>query len=340
MSDPMWERTQLPSGNCLGKPHIAELCSNEPEPTMISKSGRPLHEWYICVNCRTWYPDPTVAEVPGRDLTPASKHTWHLPCRGVDAAKFSVMSEPVRRENSSPAAMYDRQILIVAEDSLDPAQCLQARRKIKACPVSAASNSPGRGVRRCDLAAAELDLGGQGERKDQDRRRASRSRRTNNAVEHSAGVHPCSIHTRDWAVQPITTDLGVRPARRHDPGEQLAGGRTTTLKFGQKGPQERRTHQSPRRSADGSKRLGVAGAVDLGPVGGVSLMSPAGTQQLPLSAADPNSPSGGGGFIAVFDATTTKVENFTLMVLLRNGSSLSYPAPSAINLRAQDGTRR
>jgi hypothetical protein len=84
----------------------------------------------------------------------------------------------------------------------------------------------------------------------------------------------------------------------------------------------------------------VAGAVDLDPVGGVSLMSPAGTQQLPLSAADRNSPSGGGGFIAVFDATTTKVENFTLMVLLRNGSSLSYPAPSAINLRAQDGTRR
>jgi hypothetical protein len=42
----------------------------------------------------------------------------------------------------------------------------------------------------------------------------------------------------------------------------------------------------------------------------------------------------------VFDATTTKVENFTLMVLRRNGSSLSYPAPSEINLRAQDGTRR
>jgi hypothetical protein len=38
---------------------------------------------------------------------------------------------------------------------------------------------------------------------------------------------------------------------------------------------------------------------------------------LPLSAADPNSPSGGGGFIAAFDATMTKVENFSLMVLLR-----------------------
>jgi hypothetical protein len=54
----------------------------------------------------------------------------------------------------------------------------------------------------------------------------------------------------------------------------------------------------------------------------------------------PHSPSGRGGFIAVFDATTTNVENFTLMVLLRNGSSLTNPAPRAINLRAQDGTRR
>jgi hypothetical protein len=67
----------------------------------------------------------------------------------------------------------------------------------------------------------------------------------------------------------------------------------------------------------------VAEAVDLDPVGGVSLTSPAGTQQFPLSAADPNSPSGGRGFMVVFDATTTRVENFTLMVLLRNGSFLS-----------------
>jgi hypothetical protein len=110
----------------------------------------------------------------------------------VDAAKFSVTSEPGSTGEFESSRDVRLTVLIVAEDSLDPAQGLQARRKIKACPVSAASwvNSPGRGVRRCDLAAAELDLGGQGERKDQDRRRASRSRRTDNAVEHSAGVHP------------------------------------------------------------------------------------------------------------------------------------------------------
>jgi hypothetical protein len=83
-------------------------------------------------------------------------------------------------------------ILIVAEDSLDPAQCLQARRKLKGLPglSSELGELTGRCVRRCDLAAAELDFGEQGQRKGQDRRGASRSCRTDNAVEHSGGRTP------------------------------------------------------------------------------------------------------------------------------------------------------
>jgi hypothetical protein len=82
-------------------------------------------------------------------------------------------------------------ILIVAEYSLDPAQCLQARRKIKGLPglSSELGELTGRCVRRCDLAAAELNFGEQGQRKGRDRRGASRSCRTDNAAEHSAGVH-------------------------------------------------------------------------------------------------------------------------------------------------------
>jgi hypothetical protein len=81
-------------------------------------------------------------------------------------------------------------ILIVAEDSLDPAQCLQARRKIKGLPglSSELGELTGRCVRRCDLAAAELDFGEQGQRKGQDRRGTSCSR-TDDAVQHSADVH-------------------------------------------------------------------------------------------------------------------------------------------------------
>jgi hypothetical protein len=122
MSDPMWEHTQIPSGNCLRKPHIAELCSNESEPTVISKSGRPLHEWYICVNCRTWYPDPTVAEVPGRDLTPGLQAQL-VPC--VSSRRRCKILSHVRAgstgefESSRDVRLT---ILIVAKDSLDPVQ--------------------------------------------------------------------------------------------------------------------------------------------------------------------------------------------------------------------------
>lgn len=76
---------------------------------------------------------------------------------------------------------------------LDPAQCLRARKE-KACPVSAASwvNSPGRGVRRCDLPRGISTSASKAKRP---RERsgssgASRSCRTDDAVEHSAGVHP------------------------------------------------------------------------------------------------------------------------------------------------------
>jgi hypothetical protein len=98
-------------------------------------------------------------------------------------------------------------ILIVAEDSLDPAQCLQARRKIKGLPglSSELGELTGRCVRRCDLAAAELDFGEQGQRKGQDRRAPA----VHVLMMRSNILRTCtycSIHTSDRAAPPITNE--------------------------------------------------------------------------------------------------------------------------------------
>jgi hypothetical protein len=78
------------------------------------------------------------------------------------------------------------------------------------CPVSAARwADSAAAARRCDLAAAELELGEQAQRKGQDSLGASRSCRIDNAVEPLRAYAHCSIHTSDWAVQSITNESSL-----------------------------------------------------------------------------------------------------------------------------------
>ena len=74
---------------------------------------------------------------------------------------------------------------------------------------------------------------------------------------------------------------------------------------------------------DGARRLVLAGAAGLAAVASVSVISPAGTQQLALSP-ERETPGSGGGFIAVFDSATLTVEDLTLVVTLTDGTSQSY----------------
>jgi hypothetical protein len=110
----------------------------------------------------------------------------------VDAAKFSVTSEPDSTGEFESSRDVRLTVLIAAEDSLDPAQGLPARRKIKGLPGLSSELGELSGLRRTPLRSCRggARLGEQGQGKGQVRRGASRSCRTDNAVEHSAGVHP------------------------------------------------------------------------------------------------------------------------------------------------------
>jgi hypothetical protein len=91
----------------------------------------------------------------------------------------------------------------------------------------------------------------------------------------------------------------------------------------------------------GGKRLVLAGAANLDTVASVSVTSPGGTQQLGLSAPGNTAPGdpNGAGFIAVFDDATTDIEQLTLTVVLKNGTTQSHPNPRSINLRRANGER-
>jgi hypothetical protein len=89
---------------------------------------------------------------------------------------------------------------------------------------------------------------------------------------------------------------------------------------------------------DGARRLVLAGAANIATVASVSVVSPAGTQQLTLSP-ERETPGSGGGFIAVFDSSTITVEELTLVVILKDGTSQSYSAPRDINRRNAAGQR-
>jgi hypothetical protein len=91
----------------------------------------------------------------------------------------------------------------------------------------------------------------------------------------------------------------------------------------------------------GGRRLVLAGAANLDTVASVSVTSPGGTQQLGLSAPEetaPGNPSGG-GFIAVFDDATTDIEQLTLTVALKDGTTQSHSNPRSVNLRRANGQR-
>jgi hypothetical protein len=91
----------------------------------------------------------------------------------------------------------------------------------------------------------------------------------------------------------------------------------------------------------GGKRLVLAGAANLDTVASVSVISPGGSQQLGLSAPEetaPGNPSAG-GFIAVFDDATTDIDQLTLTVTLKNGTTQSHANPRSVNLRGANGQR-
>jgi hypothetical protein len=90
--------------------------------------------------------------------------------------------------------------------------------------------------------------------------------------------------------------------------------------------------------AGGTPRLVLSGAANITTVAGVSVVTPAGTQPLPLSP-EGTVPGSGGGFIAVWDAATTRVEDLTLVVTLATGAVQSHPAPRSLNLRSATGQR-
>jgi hypothetical protein len=89
----------------------------------------------------------------------------------------------------------------------------------------------------------------------------------------------------------------------------------------------------------GGKRLVLAGAANLETAAAVSVTSPAGTQQLALSPPEDATSGPGGGFIAVFDDATTNIDQLTLVVTLKNGTTQSHPNPRSVNLRRVDGSR-
>jgi hypothetical protein len=88
----------------------------------------------------------------------------------------------------------------------------------------------------------------------------------------------------------------------------------------------------------GGSRLVLSGAANLATVSGVSVVTPTGAQQLPLSP-EGTVPGSGGGFIAVWDAATTRVDDLTLVVTLNGGATQTHPAPRSINLRSASGER-
>jgi hypothetical protein len=89
----------------------------------------------------------------------------------------------------------------------------------------------------------------------------------------------------------------------------------------------------------GGKRLVLAGAANLDTVASVALTSPTGTQQLALSPPEDATSGPGGAFIAVFDSATTTVEQLTLVVTLKNGTTQTSSSPRSVNLRRADGQR-
>jgi hypothetical protein len=91
---------------------------------------------------------------------------------------------------------------------------------------------------------------------------------------------------------------------------------------------------------DGVTRRVLAGAANVNTVASVAVLSPARLQELPLTAPPAQgAPSSGAGFIALFDPATTRVEDLTLVVRLKAGTTQSHPAPRALNLRGQNGER-
>jgi hypothetical protein len=93
-------------------------------------------------------------------------------------------------------------IRIVSEDRLYPRQDHERVGRQTALPGLGGEldGLGGCGICGCDLAAPELELGKQGQRKGQDGRGAGRSRRADDAVEHPAGVRHCSINTSNWTM--------------------------------------------------------------------------------------------------------------------------------------------
>jgi hypothetical protein len=87
--------------------------------------------------------------------------------------------------------------------------------------------------------------------------------------------------------------------------------------------------------AAGVRRLVLGGVANRDTVASVAVNG----QNLPLSPAREGMPGSGGGFIAVFDPATTRVENLTLTVTLRDGTVQEFASPSEINLRATNGSR-
>lgn len=86
---------------------------------------------------------------------------------------------------------------------------------------------------------------------------------------------------------------------------------------------------------DGVKRLVLAGVANQSTVASVSVNG----SELPLSAPREGQPDSGGGFVALFDPATTRTEDLTLTVTLKDGTSQSFTAPHEINLRAANGSR-
>jgi hypothetical protein len=98
-----------------------------------------------------------------------------------------------------------------------------------------------------------------------------------------------------------------------------------------------RRHDDP---AGGGERLVLAGAVDTSRVRGVAVTGPDGVQALALSPKRDGRDYTDGSFVAVYDAARTTVDQLALTVTLADGTTQTFPSPTAVNLRTSSGARQ
>jgi hypothetical protein len=165
----------------------------------------------------------------------------------------------------------------------------------------------------------------------------------------AAGGPPPGAHAPDAATgTQWTTFVDVRPSgtragqtcayvdATNGPDKKAQAVRTFCGKLSEDPFFVRTTHAED--PADGSQRLVLTGVANPDRVASVSVTGPGGTQTLALSVPREGMPGTGGAFIAVFGGDVT-VQELTLVVTLKDGTSQSHPSPAHINLRSSSGDR-